>query len=372
MKFSIDKAVINDAIKHVSRVVERRTTIPILANVVISAKDDRVSLRATDLDIDVGISISASVDVTGATTVPAALLADIVSKMAGTEIQFSQSADKSHVVVGAGRSKFKLNCLPVDDFPDMNVGSFTNTFELPSDTLKTMIGRSSFAISTEETRYYLNGIFFHTTEVDGEMKLRAVATDGHRLARVETQAPNGSAGMPGLIIPRKTVQELEKIADAGGDATFEVSDTKIRVTIGNVVLMSKLIDGTFPDYTRVIPTRNDIVAYADAGAIKAATARVATISSDRGSAVKMSFSTDGLHMEVSSPDMGTAEDTIDIEYPDDADKVVIGFNARYVADIMANIVAKRACVALESPQSPTIFTDEEGDDVLFVLMPVRI
>lgn len=368
MKFSIDKAVINDAIKHVSRVVERRTTIPILANVVISAKDDRVSLRATDLDIDVGISISASVAVTGATTVPAALLADIVSKMAGTEIQFSQSADKSHVVVGAGRSKFKLNCLPVADFPDMNVGAFTNTFDLPSATLKTMIGRSSFAISTEETRYYLNGIFFH--EVDG--KLKAVATDGHRLARVETQAPDGAAGMPGIIIPRKTVQELEKLADIGGDATFEVSDTKIRVTIGNVVLMSKLIDGTFPDYTRVIPTRNNIVAYADACAIKAATARVATISSERGRAVKMSFSTDGLHLEVSSPDMGTAEDTIDIEYPDDADKVVIGFNARYVADIMANIIAKRARVALESPQSPTIFTDEEGDDVLFVLMPVRI
>lgn len=368
MKFSIEKTVINDAIKHATRVVERRTTIPILANVVISAEDGRVSLRATDLDIEVGITVAADVGQSGATTVPAALLSDIVSKMAGTVIQFTQSADGTHMMVGAGRSKFKLNCLPVADFPDLNVGAFSHTFTLPGSTLKTMIGRSSFAISTEETRYYLNGIFFH--EVDG--KLRAVATDGHRLARVETQAPDGAAGMPGIIVPRKTVAELEKIADIGGDAAIEVSDTKIRVTIGDIVLVSKLIDGTFPDYTRVIPTKNGIIAYAEAGAIKAATARVATISTERGRAVKMTFSADGLRMEVSSPDAGTAEDTIDIEYPADAEPVLTGLNARYVADLMANISAKRAKIAIESAGSPLIFTDEGSDDVLYVLMPMRV
>lgn len=253
----------------------------------------------------------------------------------------------------------------------MSVGAFSHRFTMPAADLKTLISRTQFAISTEETRYYLNGIFMHAVEDKGRQMLRGVATDGHRLARAQVSAPAGSDGMPGIIVPRKTVGAFEKLLESG-EVSLDVSDNKIRMEVGNVILLSKLIDGTFPDYNRVIPKENNIVAIADTDLIKAATDRVSTISSERGRAVKMTFKGHNLHLEVSNPDSGSAEDDVEIDYPIDQTELTIGFNAKYINDILTNIQSKRARINLADPGSPTIVKDEEGDETLYVLMPMRV
>lgn len=370
MKFTIEKSVITKAIAQASRIVERRNTIPILSNVVIRADGTELSLRTTDLDLEASLTVPADVDVAGVTTAPAALLSDIVRKLSGDLVSFSLDTDGQTLTVGAGRSKFKLQCLPEHDMPDLNVGTFSNTFTMPAADLKKLIGRTQFAISTEETRYYLNGIFLHATEELGRPVLRAVATDGHRLARADVVQPDGAAGMPGVIVPRKTVGEFDKILDGSGDVTVEVSDSKVRLTVGTTVITSKIIDGQFPQYEKVIPNANNKVAIADADAIKAAADRVSTISSERGRAVKMSFTSGNLHLFVSNPDSGNAEDDVEIDY--DAEDLDIGFNAAYVAIILSNIQSKRARIVLGDAGSPVIVKDDEDSDILYLCMPMRV
>lgn len=370
MKFTVEKSVIAKAIAHASRIVAKRNTIPILANVLLRADGSRLSLKSTDLDLEVSITIEAEVEIAGATTVPAQLLNDIVRKLSGDVVAFSLDQDGNMMTIGAGRSKFKLQCLPESDMPDMIVGAFSHSFNVPAADLRKLIQRTQFAISTEETRYYLNGIFFHTIEHLGREYFRGVATDGHRLARAQVPAPAGAVGMPGIIIPKKTVSEFEKLLDGNGNVSLEVSDSKIRLTVGDIEITSKLIDGTFPDYQRVIPSGNNKVAIADTKAIATATDRVATISSERGRAVKFTFTDGNLHLDVANPDSGNAEDDIDVAYG--GDELMIGFNARYVLDILSNVQSDKARFMLDDPGSPTIIKDEEGDDVLYVLMPMRV
>lgn len=369
MKFTINKTAITKAIARASSIVSRRTTIPILQNVVLRADGDELLLRTTDLDLEVSLSAEAEISVAGSTTVPAALLSDIVRKLSGELVSFSMDSEGQTMTVSAGRSKFKLQCLPETDFPDMSVGVFSHSFTLPVADLKKIIGRTKFAMSTEETRYYLNGIYLHAAQELGRDVLRSVATDGHRLARADVALPDGASGMPGIIVPRKTVDEFDKVLE-GDEATLEISENKVRLTVGNVVLTSKNIDGTFPDYLRVIPTTNNKVAIADATAIKAAADRVSTISSERGKAVKLSFTNGNLHLFVNNPDSGAAEDDVDINY--DADDLDIGFNAAYLAVILNNIESKRARIVLGDAGSPALIKDEEGDDTLFLCMPMRI
>ena len=259
MRVILERSNLLKSLNHVHRVVERRNTIPILSNVLLQANGASLEMKATDLDLEVSEATPANVERAGATTVPAHLLYDIVRKLPdGAEVMLKTDEDGNAMSVVSGRSSFRLQCLPQSDFPELSAGSFSHTFRLEAQALKGLIDKTQFAISTEETRYYLNGIFLHTIESAGKLMLRAVATDGHRLARAEVEAPAGSENMPGIIIPRKTVSEIQKLLDAPDVAvTTELSDTKIRLTIGSVILTSKLIDGTFPDYQRVIPSGND-------------------------------------------------------------------------------------------------------------------
>ncbi|MEK1932056.1 MAG: DNA polymerase III subunit beta, partial [Pararhizobium sp.] len=237
--------------------------------------------------------------------------------------------------------------------------------------LKMLIDRTQFAISTEETRYYLNGIYIHTIESKGQLKLRAVATDGHRLARADLEAPAGSEGMPGIIIPRKTVSELQKLVDNPDViVTVEVSDAKIRLTIGSIIMTSKLIDGTFPDYQRVIPTNNDKELKIDCQSFAQAVDRVSTISSERGRAVKLALSDGQLTLTVNNPDSGSATEELPVGY--DSDPLEIGFNAKYLLDITAQLSGTDAVFMLADPGSPTLVRDMAGDDALYVLMPMRV
>jgi DNA polymerase-3 subunit beta len=372
MRVVLERSNLLKSLNHVHRVVERRNTIPILSNVLISADGASLELKATDLDLEVTEATPAAVERKGATTVPAHLLYDIVRKLPeGAEVMLKMDEDGNAMSVISGRSSFRLQCLPQSDFPVLSAGSFPHIFRLESAALKGLIEKTQFAISMEETRYYLNGIFLHTLEVGGKLKLRSVATDGHRLARAEIEAPAGSEGMPGIIIPRKTVSELQKLVDDPDIAvTTELSDTKIRFTIGGVVLTSKLIDGTFPDYQRVIPTGNDKKLVIDRQSFSAAVDRVSTISSERGRAVKLSIRDGQLTLTVNNPDSGSATEELAADYG--SDPLEIGFNAKYLLDVAAQLSGDQAEFLFADAGSPTLIHDMADEHALYVLMPMRV
>ena len=372
MRVTLERSNLLKSLNHVHRVVERRNTIPILSNVLLKADGAVLELKATDLDLEVTEATAAQIEQAGATTVPAHLLYDIVRKLPdGAEVMLKTDAEGHTMSVISGRSSFKLQCLPQSDFPELTAGSFSHIFRLEAPALKGLIDKTQFAISTEETRYYLNGIFLHTHESGGKLMLRSVATDGHRLARAEIEAPAGSEGMPGIIIPRKTVSELQKLVDNPDvKVVVELSDTKIRLTIGSVVLTSKLIDGTFPDYQRVIPSGNDKKLVIDRQSFAAAVDRVSTISSERGRAVKLSIADGQVTLTVNNPDSGSATDELAVDYS--ADPMEIGFNARYLLDITNQITGSEVKFTLADAGSPTLIIDTADDASLYVLMPMRV
>ncbi len=372
MRITLERSNLLKSLNHVHRVVERRNTIPILSNVLLRAEGASLAMKATDLDLEITEATPAMVEQAGATTVPAHLLYEIVRKLPdGAEVLLATTPDGASMTVASGRSKFSLQCLSETDFPDLTAGNFSHSFKLKASDLKMLIDRTQFAISTEETRYYLNGIFLHTIESGGALKLRAVATDGHRLARADVEAPSGSEGMPGIIIPRKTVGELQKLMDNPDLlVTVEVSDAKIRLTIGEIVITSKLIDGTFPDYQRVIPAANDKEMRVDCQTFAQAVDRVSTISSERGRAVKLALSDGHLMLTVNNPDSGSATEEVAVGYENDA--MEIGFNAKYLLDITAQLSGDDAIFLLADAGSPTLIRDTAGDDALYVLMPMRV
>jgi DNA polymerase-3 subunit beta len=372
MKVTVERSALLKSLGHVHRVVERRNTIPILSNVLLQVSDGELRLKATDLDLEVTETLPADVSQPGATTVPAHMFHDIARKLPdGAQVSLDVSGDVGQMVVRSGRSRFTLQTLPERDFPDLAAGELQHRFEIAGPELKRLFDKTQFAISTEETRYYLNGIYLHTLESGGTLVLRAVATDGHRLARVETPAPGGSSGMPGVIVPRKAVSEVLKLVDdAGEKVTVELSPTKVRFTLGPVVLTSKLIDGTFPDYQRVIPTGNDKQLVVDRGDFAGAVDRVSTISSERGRAVKLSLGDRRITLSVTNPDSGSAVEELEADY--DAPALDIGFNARYLLDIAGQLEGDTALFKLADPGSPTLIQDREGASALYVLMPMRV
>ena len=372
MRVTLERSNLLKSLNHVHRVVERRNTIPILSNVLLKADGASLEMKATDLDLEITETTPAMVEQAGATTVPAHLLYDIVRKLPeGSEVMLSTDNDGNALAVISGKANFRLQCLPQSDFPELDAGLFTHTFRLDSADLKALIDRTQFAISTEETRYYLNGIYLHAVTVAGKPMLRAVATDGHRLAQSQMEAPEGSESMTGVIVPRKAVGEIQKLVETpDAEVTVELSDTKIRVTIGNVVLTSKLIDGTFPDYARVIPQANDKVLKVDRNEFAGSVDRVSTISSERGRAVKLAIADGQLTLTVNNPDSGSATEELAVGY--DRDPLEIGFNAKYLLDITNQLSGSDAVFMLADPGSPTLVRDTAGDDALYVLMPMRV
>jgi DNA polymerase-3 subunit beta len=372
MKVTVERSELLKSLGHVHRVVERRNTIPILANVLIRGDRSKLSLRATDLDVEVTDTIAAEVGPSGSTTVPAHMFFDIVRKLPeGAQIVLESSADRAALAIRAGRSRFTLQTLPESDFPDLAPGEMTHKFPLKAADLKRLIGKTQFAISTEETRYYLNGIYLHAAGAAKSQTLRAVATDGHRLAQMEIELPKGAAGMPGIIVPRKTVAEVDRLLEDGeAEVLLELSPGKIRFTVGDVILTSKLIDGTFPDYARVIPAANDKELVVDKKEFEAAVDRVSTVSSERGRAVKLSITGGKLSLSVTNPDSGSANEELEVEY--ESDPLDIGFNSRYLLDIAAQIESEAAVLKLADPGSPTLIQDKDAKGALYVLMPMRV
>ncbi|MGI4732555.1 MAG: DNA polymerase III subunit beta [Janthinobacterium lividum] len=375
MKATIERATLLKGLSHVQSVVERRNTIPILSNVLIEATaDGGLRLMATDLDLQINERIAAAVDQPGSTTVSAHTLFDIARKLPdGSQVQLS--AAEGRLAIVAGRARFSLGTLPREDFPVIAEGELPTRFEMPAEQLKQIIDKTRFAISTEETRYYLNGIFLHIATGEGAQAgqpvLKAAATDGHRLARVTLPRPDGAEEMPDVIVPRKCVAELRKLLDeVDGSVGVSLSSTKIRFDLGQAVLTSKLIDGTFPDYSRVIPTGNDKILKLDPRGFEDGVDRVSTIATEKTRAVKMALDRDRITLSVTSPENGTAAEEVPGDYT--SAPFEIGFNSRYLLDILGQIEGDVVEVHLADAAAPTLIRENDQAPALYVLMPMRV
>jgi DNA polymerase-3 subunit beta len=372
MKLSIERGTLLKAVSQAQSVVERRNTIPILANVLIEAEGDTVRFRATDLDIEVVDTAPAKVERAGATTVSAVMFHEIARKLPdGALVSLTNDSEAGLLLVQAGRAQFRLATLPKEDFPVMATSEYSANFSAPAAALRRLFDKSKFAISTEETRYYLNGVYMHVAEGEDGPVLRCVATDGHRLARIDAPLPEGAEGMPGVIVPRKTVGEMRKLLeDDEAKIAVSVSETKVRFATPEITLTSKVIDGTFPDYTRVIPVGNARKLEVDAGDFAKAVDRVATVSSERSRAVKLSLDEDRLTLSVNAPDSGAAEEELVVAYGDEP--LEIGFNAKYLLEIASQVDRENAVFLFNTSGDPTLMREGTDQSAIYVVMPMRV
>ena len=371
IKFSVERASILKSLAHVQSVVEKRTTIPVLSNVKLEVENGTLKLTATDMEISISETLPVKTSQGGVTTLPAQILYDIIRKLPeGSEIEFTETA-KEQVEVKAGRSKFKLLSLSAENFPAMEQNDLPHKFTLPAKDLHTLIDKVRFAISNEETRYYLNGIYVHATEENGGKVLRSAATDGHRLARVSIGMPKGAEEIPGIIIPKKTVGELKKLlSDDHGDVQIGVSESKITFAFGNVTMASKLIDGKFPDYERVIPKGNDKILEVNTKEFTEAVDRVSTVSIEKARAIKLSIKTGLVSVATDSPDGNNAVEELEVSYS--ADPIETGYNFRYMLDMMAQIEGETTQFMFADSSSPALVRDPSDVSVIYVIMPMRI
>jgi len=377
MKLTIERAALLKALGHVQNVVERRNTIPILSNVLISTRGEALAFSATDLDMEITDETEAQIESPGQITAPAHTLYEIVRKLPeGADVSLSFTGDDPRLQVQAGRYKVNLPVLPAGDFPVMSSDGLSAPVTMATADLIRLIDKTRFAISTEETRYYLTGIYLHTVVEDGRAVLRAVATDGHRLALADMPAPEGSAGTPGVIVPRKTIQEARRLMeDAGETITLQISPQKVRFDFGRAALTSKVIDGSFPDYTRVIPRENHRVMSVDNALFAAAVDRVATISSEKSRSVKLAAESGKVVLTVRNMETGQAVEELEIDY--DGEPFEIGFNARYLMDVTAQIGGETADfrfadrAASATMLDPVLVLDPTDAGVQYVLMPLR-
>ncbi|MEM1380512.1 MAG: DNA polymerase III subunit beta [Pseudomonadota bacterium] len=371
MKVIIERGTLLKALSHVQSVVERRNTIPILSNVLLRADGGTLSLTATDLDIEINESVPASAEQPGAVTAAAVTLFDIVKKLPDGQQVELERLPAGRLRLSSGTSEFSLAVLPEDDFPALPQAEEGQGFAVKTGDLARLIDKAKFAMSQEETRYYLNGIYLHASEDGDAQTLRAVATDGHRLARLDAPLPSGAEGLPGIIVPRKAVLELRRLLDdAGDEVNVLVASGRVQFTFGDITLTTKLIDGTFPDYARVIPQGNDKIMRVNPADFAKSVDRVSTVSADKTRSVKLALEGDKLTLNVNSPETGTATEDLGVDYP--GDPIEIGFNARYLLDITAQVDGDAATFAFADTASPTVITDDDDPHALYVLMPLRV
>ena len=373
MQFIIEKNIFLKLLSHANNVVERRNTLLILANILIEAKDDRVRITATDMEMEVVEEAPANVIKSGKTTVSAAIIHDYVGKLDdGAQIEVAFDEEKERLSLKSGKSVLEQATMAADEFPVMDATGFTHEFSLEAHPLRSMFNRAKFAMSQEETRFYLNGIYIHDLIEGEEMpKLRFVATDGHRMARLEMPLPDGAKGMPAIIVPRKTVNDFIRLTeDDEGMVHIRVGENKIRFEIGDLILTSKLVDGRYPEYDRVIPKTHNSILAVDQRELRNALNRVSIVSAERAKTVKMMLSNNIARISAVTDGPNSADDEINVEY--DAQELTIGFNSRYMSEIMANIIADKANIYLQDGFEPMLIRDDGDESALFLLMPLRV
>lgn len=366
-KISIERSKFLKSLAKLQAIVEKRNTIPILSNVKLDANEGSLQLTVTDMDVVATEEIEANVGFSGSLTVPAVTLYDIIRKLPdGAEVSLESNPTSSQLIVTSGSSRFSLSYLPSDDFPVMSEGTLTHNFTLASSDFLTLVEKTKFAMSNEETRYYLNGVYLHF--IDG--KLRAVATDGHRLARIEIDSPAGAEGMSGIIIPRKAVNEISKLLENQKEVQIGLSESKIKFSAGKIILLSKLVDGTFPDYQRVIPSNNTKFMSVGTQTFAQAVDRVATIASDKTRGIKLALSAGNLTLNSQGSEGSSAKEDLPVEYS--SDEIEVGFNSRYVLEMMGQIESQNANFAFDSSSAPVIVTDAANPGALYIVMPMRV
>ena len=357
-----------NALQAVAGIVERRHTLPILANVLMRKTGENLELTTSDLEIQVRTHAELGGDSGNfATTVGARKLIDILRSMPADQI-VTLTANQNKLTLQGGKSRFTLQTLPGDDFPLVQeAADFGPAFSVPQKTLKGLINQVHFAMAVHDIRYYLNGILF----VAEGKSLTLVATDGHRLARFEMPLPDGAKDIPGVIIPRKAINEMRKLIDEAGDAIeIGLSENRLRFSFDHIALTTKLIDGTFPDYDRVIPKNNDKVLEVNPAVFASAVDRVSTISSEKSRAVKLTLGGKTMTLSANSPDSGSASEEIEVRFS--AQPMEIGFNSAYLMDVAKQIEGEGCRISLSDPASPTIIQDVADASSLYVLMPMRV
>ncbi len=375
MEIKANSSDLLKALNHIHGIVEVRHTLPILSNIVLFAENNELSLSSTNLDIFCSDKIDAEIVNSGEISVPAITFFEIVKRLpSGSDVIMSMGDEDTELILKCGRSKFNLSTLKTEDFPILSDKDLSTNFVISADELSRMIDKTKFAISNEETRYYLNGIFFHKAESNSIKFLRAVATDGHRLAQYDIPLPQGAEEITGIIIPKKTVFELRKVLDdADGDVSVSLNENKIKFSFNNLKIVSKVIDGTFPDYTKVIPQNNDKKFKTDNSELKNAIDRVSAVAINeetKSKAIKLTIENNKLNLSVESQSKGSAKEEIDISYSNE--KVDIGFNSRYLMDICNEVDGDEIDVSLLDSISPAIILDKTDENLFFVLMPMRI
>lgn len=372
MHIVIPRADLKRLVDSAAKVVERRVTIPILAMLRISAADGRVTVTGTDLDIEASAAADCEVRTAGTTTVDAQMLGAIVTKLpADAAVTLRLDGDRCHIA--AGRAKFQAHSLPAEDYPEAAPVQPTATWRMPAARFGALVAPTLFAISTEETRYYLNGVFLHAHEGC----LRAVATDGHRLSLAEIPLPDGAAGLPDVIVPRKMAELLVRRAGEAADWSLAVSEAAIEVAADGWRLRSKLIDGTFPEYARVIPdpARASLVCTVDRPLLAAVVDRLGAVMAERSRATQLDFDGGTLRLSTRNPDAGTAEETIDVQIEGEV-ATAVGFNGRYLGEICGALTSPEIRIRLADAGSPALISavgaavDAPGQTL--VLMPMRV
>lgn len=374
MNITTTRTALLGPLTHVAAAVAKKTLIPILDNVALRASGDTLSLTCTDLDLMISEPVQAKVLKAGATTVPASTMLGIIKKLPDDASITIEGGD-NHVTIKSGRSKFKLSALPISDYPSIDAASDCVNFDIDAADLRKMFKMTKIAVSTAETMYYLNGVYLHIEPAsrDKSAELRAVATDGHRLARVSREVPPGGIGMPGIIIPSKTIAAISRLLDdAAGAVSVSVGATQIRFVVSNVSITSKLIDGTFPDYERVIPTGNNNVLEVNSKELLSSVSRVTVVSDEKTRAIKIVARNNAIDISAvgSSGSGNEAIEEIDVSY--NGNSIEIGFNSLYVIDALSHVSGDTVRITIGDAVTPALFYDVSDPGVLFVVMPMRI
>jgi len=371
MKLSISRETLYRALRHMSSVVEKRSSIAILGNVRLKAEDNRLETTATDNDLCVQGRAEAFVDTPGVTTVQALKLFEIIGKIPeGVMVAMELEHGGNRLSLQAGKAKFSLATLGAEAFPDMGKVSGGVSFTVAAPVLKKLLDRTSFAVSTDETRAYLTGVYLHSLLVNDQPTLRCVATDGHRLAQADAPCPPGAEDMPSVILPRKCITELRRLCEEAAELRLTIGEKKVQAEAADLTLTSKVIDATYPDYERVIPRGNPSQLTVARRSLLQAVERVSILSHEKTRSVRFNAIENALALSANNPDQENASEEVKASYA--GETIEVGFNARYLADIGGQITGDDVQFDLKDSAAPVLVRDPADPSAVFVIMPMRV
>jgi len=370
MRFKIQREDILKPLQFVNGVVEKRQTFPVLSNVLVNAKDESLTITATDLEIEIVATTEMDITEPGEATIPARKLLDICKALPNeAQVDISLEAEKNRIVIRSGKSRFSLSTLPTSDFPNIEDVNSSYRFKIPQQLLKTVIDKTQFSMALQDVRYYLNGLLIEIA--DGVV--RAVATDGHRLSFCEVSADVSPSEVTRIIIPRKGVIELSKILDGSDETAAEViiGSNHIRLCLPHLQFTSKLVDGQFPDYDRVIPSNGDKNVVAERNFFRQAMARAAILSNEKYRGIRLRLKQDLVLAQAHNPEMEEAEEEIAVEYQ--GPELELGFNVSYILDALAAVDTDQVKLVFgDANSSCLILPDDETVRCKYVVMPMRL